>query len=50
MSGCLGLGLGLKIAWDGAQGNFSSDGNILYNACEGGYMDESFVKTHQMYI
>lgn len=28
MSGCLRFGLG--IAWDGAQGTFSDDGNILY--------------------
>lgn len=31
-------------------GEFSDDGSILYSDCDGGYMDESFVKTHQTTI
>ena len=42
-----GWGLGLGVAWDGAQDNSLGVRNILYDDCGGSPMDKSFVKTHQ---
>lgn len=33
--------------WEGAQGNFLGDRNVLYSECSGGYVVYKFVKTHQ---